>query len=627
MMWDFIKENSEVVIIIIGVIYTLICIYEKIGTIFKEKKLEFIMHDHVVRRENAPDWYDDYTCISIENKGKRSVVIKEWKIVAKNKVFIFLENEKSISPKLPYTLAVDEKVNLEILFDDMAHILNEAIAKGLIVYDEKIVFNIEDGSGKIYKIKSSEKVKWFITYHENALSNNSVKAKRLKKSILSPCNVVYMDYMNQITYLLFLKIDDMRATYVNEKTLIPNEFRWHRLENRSGADLVNQYNKTLDSLSKMDGIIGAIYKKAQNKINDPDNLKRLVSLIDAETWLGLYFDHNYRVKANVFYNGNFNHKSAAYENLLANNERERNIYAGRCFTPRPLIKAIVDVMRPSSEMKIIDPACGTGGFLLAAYDYMKKQTNVDFETKSLKIDGIFGGDINPLAVSLCTMNLYLHGIGGNIPAIKECDSLINDDGLRYDMILANPPFGKKISNIMGECEYKRKDFIEKTAHIALNFLQYIMTMLKSNGRTAVVVLDNVLFEHGAGENIRKRLLNEFNLHTILRLPIGIFYDNEVNANVLFFDAPPALDAPSVLANVHKTNNVWIYDCRTNNNLDLLKKPLIDGHLKDFVKCYCADDVSKRKESKRFRKYIYDDIIKRDRTNLDIAWLKDKSLKK
>jgi len=431
-------------------------------------------------------------------------------------------------------------------------------------------------------------------------------------TILKDAGVVYMDYVAQLTYLMFLKMDDERTTHLDETSLIPEELRWDKLKDLSGEDLEIQYNETLASLSKMGGIIGAIYTKAQNKINEPAKLKRLISLIGSETWLGLDVDV----------------KGAVYEGLLAKNATETKAGAGQYFTPRPLIKAMVDVMRPSPEMTLTDPACGTGGFLLAAYEYMRKQTNDKLEIKALKEDKISGNDITPLVVSLCTMNLYLHGIGGNVPPIKEGDSLMNAGTKRYDMILTNPPFGKKSSTkIMGEDgkfsvekdEYNREDFIATTANKQINFLQHIMTILNSHGRAAVVVPDNVLFEGGAGEKVRKRLLNEFNLHTILRLPTGIFYAQGVKANVFFFDKHPPLDKG------HRTKDIWIYDFRTNVNITLVTNPLSAAHLADFIQCYRADDVFKRVESDKFKKYTYDDIIIRDKTNLDITWLKDESL--
>lgn len=431
-------------------------------------------------------------------------------------------------------------------------------------------------------------------------------------TILRDAGVGYTDYVAQLTYLLFLKMDQEYCDNLNQPSLIPDEYRWNKLVVLDGTDLEKQYNSTLSALSKKSGIIGAIYTKAQNKISEPSKLKRLISLVSEQTWIGLDVDV----------------KGAIYEGLLQKNATETKAGAGQYFTPRPLINAMVEVMRPTPDMTILDPACGTGGFLLSAYDYMKKQTVDKTQIRALKEERLFGNDIAPLVVSLCAMNLYLHGIGGNDCPITQGDSLMSAGSERYDMVLTNPPFGKKSSTkIMGEDgsvtsekeNYQREDFIATTSNKQINFLQHIMTVLKMSGRAAVVIPDNVLFEGGAGEKVRKRLLNEFNLHTILRLPTGIFYAQGVKANVLFFDKFPPLE------NDHRTKDVWVYDFRTNVNLTLVTNSLTDEHLQDFVKCCCTDDISKRIESERFKKFTYDEIIIRDKTNLDITWLKDESL--
>lgn len=431
-------------------------------------------------------------------------------------------------------------------------------------------------------------------------------------TILKDSGVAYTDYVAQLTYLLFLKMDDECVSVLGHKSLIPQKYQWKNLKNLDGVELETAYNKALEELSKVKGIVGTIYSKAQNKIAEPAKLKRLVSLVDEQTWMGLDVDV----------------KGAIYEGLLQKNATETKAGAGQYFTPRPLINAIVEVMKPSSEDTILDPACGTGGFLLAAYDYMKKQTKDKEKLKALREEKIFGVDITPLVVSLCAMNLYLHGIGNGESPVKQGDSLMSAGEKRFDMVLTNPPFGKKsATKIMGEDgsvksekeDYQRDDFVATTSNKQINFLQHIMTVLKIGGRAAVVVPDNVLFEGGAGEKVRKKLLKDFNLHTILRLPTGIFYAQGVKANVIFFDKL------SPLENGHRTNDVWVYDFRTNVNLTLVTNSLNDKHLKDFVKCYCADDISKRTESERFKKFTYDEIIERDKTNLDISWLKDESL--
>lgn len=431
-------------------------------------------------------------------------------------------------------------------------------------------------------------------------------------TILKDSGVTYTDYVAQLTYLLFLKMDDECAKILNQKSLIPEKYQWKNLKNLDGAELEQRYNKALEDLSKTSGIVGTIYSKAQNKIAEPAKLKRLVSMVDEQTWMGLDVDV----------------KGAIYEGLLQKNATETKAGAGQYFTPRPLIKAIVEVMKPTPDDTILDPACGTGGFLLEAYNYMKKQTKDKEKLKTLREEKLFGVDISPLVVSLCAMNLYLHGIGNGESPVKQGDSLLSAGIKRYNMVLTNPPFGKKSSTkIMGEDgsvkseseEYQRDDFTATTSNKQINFLQHIMTVLNMGGRAAVVVPDNVLFEGGAGEKVRIKLLKDFNLHTILRLPTGIFYAQGVKANVIFFDKL------SPLEDGHRTNDVWVYDFRTNINLTLVTNSLNDEHLKDFVECYKKDDISKRTESERFKKFSYDEIIKRDKTNLDITWLKDESL--
>lgn len=308
---------------------------------------------------------------------------------------------------------------------------------------------------------------------------------------------------------------------------------------------------------------------------------------------------------------------------------------------------------------VADPACGTGGFFLGAYDFLTydkskhetaiKETgtpnfyhpvfyDLDKEQKEfLKFKTFYGNEIVASTRRLALMNLFLHNIGDIDSAsfISPTDSLISDDGRRFDYVLANPPFGKKSSqtftNEEGEQEkedltYNRQDFWATTSNKQLNFVQHIKTMLKTTGQAAVVVPDNVLFEGGAGETVRKRLLENTDLHTILRLPTGIFYAHGVKANVIFLDAKPASSEPW-------TKEIWYYNYRTNVHHTLKKNPLKLGDLKDFIDCYNPTNRHKREETYnidtnpdgRWRKFTYNEIISRDKTSLDIKWIKDKSL--
>ncbi|WP_301008382.1 N-6 DNA methylase, partial [Helicobacter sp. UBA3407] len=315
-----------------------------------------------------------------------------------------------------------------------------------------------------------------------------------------------------------------------------------------------------------------------------------------------------------------------YEGLLAKNATETKAGAGQYFTPRVLIDSIVGLMELKPNMEVCDPACGTGGFLLSAYEAMKAQTKDKEELKRLQNERLCGKDITPLVASLCAMNLYLHGIGGEGGIIEIGDSLSELGNRRFDRVLTNPPFGKKsATKILAENgkvksqkdEYNREDFFATTSNKQLNFLQHIMNLLKIGGKAAVVLPDNVLFEAGAGEKVRKKLLEDFNLHTILRLPTGIFYAQGVKANVIFFD--------KVATSEDSTQKVWVYDMRTNMNLSLVTSPLSAEHLREFESCFCVGAMENRKESERFRLFGIGEIKKRDKMNLDIFWLKDESL--
>jgi len=431
--------------------------------------------------------------------------------------------------------------------------------------------------------------------------------------VLRDEGVSYGDYLEQLTYLVFLKMaDEQTKPPFNKPSSIPKGLDWQSLLEKSGEALEAHYRHILETLGKERGMLGVIFKKSENKIRDPAKLRRLIELINAETWVGLDID----VKGEI------------YEGLLQKNAEDIKSGAGQYFTPRPLIKAIVEVMRPEPGMTICDPACGTGGFLIAAYEYITKNYPLDKEQKKfLKFNTFKGKDIVPDVVRLCTMNLYLHGIGGNGSPIEEGDSLISDPGERFDMVLTNPPFGKKSSITIVDEEgktdresltYERPDFWATTSNKQLNFLQHVKTLLKINGRAAIVVPDNVLFEGGAGETVRRKLLAQFDVHTLLRLPTGIFYKPGVKANVLFFDRKPAREKPW-------TEKLWIYDFRTNMHFTLKENPLRYEDLQDFIKCYNPENRFNRKETERFRAFTYDELMQRDKVNLDIFWLKDESL--
>lgn len=429
--------------------------------------------------------------------------------------------------------------------------------------------------------------------------------------------VSYGDYVEQLTYLLFLKMaDEYSKPPYNRDIQIPKKLNWESLQNKSGAELEAHYIKILNELGKEKGMIGEIFFKAQNKIQDPAKLYKLIQLIDDENWVILGAD----VKGDI------------YEGLLEKNAEDTKSGAGQYFTPRALIKAMVECIRPEPKKTIADPACGTGGFFLAAYDFIsdEKKFKLDKSEKEfLKFKTFAGWEIVPNTARLCLMNLYLHNIGdlNSKPPIERADSLLVSPTTKFDYVLTNPPFGKKssmtITNEDGTqskdtLTYERQDFWTTTSNKQLNFIQHVRSMLKADGKAAVVVPDNVLFEGGAGETVRKRLLESTDVHTILRLPTGIFYAQGVKANVIFFDNKPAAKTPW-------TKEVWIYDLRTNIHFTLKTQQMKYDDLKDFVECYNPQNRFKRKETERFKKFSYDEIIARDKTNLDIFWLKDESL--
>lgn len=415
---------------------------------------------------------------------------------------------------------------------------------------------------------------------------------------LSGQGIGFTDYITQLTYLLFLKMDDENVQTFGEDSAIPEGYRWADLIDLDGLDLVKQYEDTLKELSGQDNLIGTIYTKAQNKIDKPVYLKKVITLINEESWLVMDGDV----------------KGAIYESILEKNGQDKKSGAGQYFTPRSLIQAMVDVACPQIGETVCDPACGTGGFLLAAYDYMKPQSSDKAKQDFLRNNALHGYDNTALVVTLASMNLYLHGIGTDRSPIICQDSLEKAPSTLVDVILANPPFGTRPA---GSVEIDRQDFYVETKNNQLNFLQHMMVMLKNGGRAAVVLPDNVLFEGGAGETIRKELLKNFNLHTILRLPTGIFYAQGVKANVLFFTKGTP------------TKDIWFFDYRTGVKHTLATNPMLRHHLDEFVECYKADNINARTETYnaetnpngRWRKYDVDEVMKRDKTSLDISWIK------
>ena len=450
------------------------------------------------------------------------------------------------------------------------------------------------------------------------------ETKQLVDKLWNFCNLLRddgvstIDYTEQLTYLLFLKMAHERETRpLNPETIVPADCSWQRLLDTDGDELEVTYRTILETLAKQSGTLGVIFRKAQNKIQDPAKLKRLiVDFIDKENWSATGVDI----------------KGDAYEGLLAKGAEDIKSGAGQYFTPRALISAMVDCVQPTVADTVVDPACGTGGFLLAAYEYAARDAEnlTPHEKEHLREGFVHGVELVDGTARLAAMNMLLHGMtraDGPSP-IDVKDALTADPGDRWSVVLANPPFGtKSATKMIGEdgktttsnLEIVRDDFWVTTANKQLNFVQHIKTILNINGRAGVVLPDNVLFEGGAGETLRKRLLKEFDVHTLVRLPTGIFYAGGVKANVLFFDKRPASDTPW-------TEKLWVYDLRINQHFTMKQNPLRRKHLDEFVECYKPGRPrGERVESERFKAFTYDELMARDKANLDLVWLKDDSI--
>jgi len=449
-------------------------------------------------------------------------------------------------------------------------------------------------------------------------------ARRLVDKIWSYAHVLrddgvgVIEYTEQLTYLLFLKMAHERATRkLKPEQIVPEQYSWQRLLDAEGAALETEYTLILQGLGRQPGTLGTIFRKAQNRIQDPAKLKRLIhDLIDKEQWS----------RAGTDINGD------AYESLLAKGASDKGSGAGQYFTPRAVIAAMVDCVQPTVADSVVDPACGTGGFLLGAHEYASRgaESMTPPEREHLRTGFVHGTELVDGTARLAAMNLLLHGIGeaNGESLIEVKNSLAADPGKRWSVVLANPPFGTKSSLTMVGADgreatddraVERQDFVVTTSNKQLNFLQHIMTILDINGRAAVVLPDNVLFEGGAGETLRRRLLNDFDLHTLLRLPTGLFYAQGVKANVLFFDKKPASETPW-------TSKLWVYDLRTNQHFTLKQNPLTRAHLDDFVDSYAAGKPrDERVETDLFKPFTYEELVARDKVNLDITWLRDESL--
>lgn len=432
-------------------------------------------------------------------------------------------------------------------------------------------------------------------------TNTKSESALLKKvwdiaGVMAAAGVGFTDYITQFTYILFLKMDDEKEA-LGLGSSIPDGYKWKDIVVLNGTDLVDKYEEILSELAKDSGLIGTIFTKASNKIDSPVHLAKIIEMVSNENWYMM--------------EGDF--KGAIYESILEKNGQDKKSGAGQYFTPRPLIKAIVDVIDPKIGETVADPACGTGGFLLSAFEHMKPQSKEISKQRFLKNNALFGADNTPLVVTLASMNLYLHDIGtANSPIVCQ-DSLIDKSERMYDVILANPPFGIRPQGSVNVHD-NRPEFI-KTSDNQVNFLQHIMSIVKTGGRVGVVLPDNVLTDGNATAKVREKLLKDFNLHTILRLPTGIFYANGVKTNVLFFEKGKP------------TKDIWVYDYRTGIKHTLVTKPLRREHLDDFVNCYCSGHIEDRKETYsednpngRWKRFTEKEVYSSEQLKLDFKWL-------
>ena len=407
--------------------------------------------------------------------------------------------------------------------------------------------------------------------------------------------VDYGDYIEQLTYLLFLKMAEERGAE------IPAKCDWKTLKTLSGTALTDHYADILRKLREAGGLLADIFTQAVPRFNNPVNLKRVIAMIDEEDWSAMDVDV----------------KGAAFEGLLEKAASEGKKGAGQYFTPRPLIQSICRVMKPDPrgrpEFKIADPACGTGGFLVCAYEWLVGETKGILdraEAKRIKTKTYYGQDLVARPRRLALMNLFLHGVE---PHIYLGDTIYEPDrGERYDAVLTNPPFGTKGANQAPD----RDDFTIETSNKQLNFVQHVVGALKPGGRAAMVLPDNCLFEGKAGE-VFELLMQDCNLHTVLRLPRGTFtpYSQGVKANVIFFQKGPPTAA------------TWIFDARSNvPGITKKDRPLTDRHFAEFEKAYGKDPdgQARRKAGERFRSFDLAEIKERG-YKLDIGWIKDDSL--
>ena len=426
---------------------------------------------------------------------------------------------------------------------------------------------------------------------------------------LSDSGLTWGDYAEQLTFLIFLKMDyEYTQEPYNKKSKIQSDYNWDSLLGKSGTKLEKHYQKTLDYLGKQKGLTGKIFRKSQNDFKKPAILEQLIKKINKKNWLGL----------------DVKDKGRLYDTILEKHAQTMKTDSAEFPTPRVLARAIINVLKPKPSQIIHDPACGTGGFFIIFHNYIIKNFKLDREQKiKLKKEIFTGTDISDGQVRFCLMNLIMHGITEEEKIIESADSLTKENPDKFRFVLVDPPFGKKATTGTQEKEtYERQDFWVTTSDKHLNFLQHAKSLLKINGQAAVLVPDNILFASN-GETVRKNLMKYCDLHTILRLPTGILHKPNSKTNILFFDRKPARTDEKPW-----TSKIWFYDLRTDNHFTPKKNPIQDSDFDDFIKCFKSDNILNRRKSKRFRAFSYNKIKKSENTSLDVQpWIEDEEIEK
>ena len=418
-------------------------------------------------------------------------------------------------------------------------------------------------------------------------------------NVLRDDGITYHQYLNELTFILFLKM----AEETDNEADILEGYRWGDLKSKEGIELSTFYRELLLKLgTEGEGRVQKIYNNAQTSINEPANLAKIIKNIDELDW----FDARQEGLGEL------------YEGLLEKNASEKKSGAGQYFTPRPLINVMVRLLDPKIGERINDPACGTYGFMIAAHEYIKTQYDLfelnDAQLKHLKTEQYSGCELVSDTHRMAMMNAFLHGMGGNI-SLGDSLSSHGEAISNIDIVLANPPFGTK----KGGERPTRSDLVYPSSNKQLNFLQAIYRSLHQRGgaRAAVVLPDNVLFEDGDGQKIRQDLLEKCNLHTILRLPTGIFYAQGVKTNVLFFERGKTDKA--------NTQEVWYYDLRTNMPKFGKRTPFTEKHFEGFEVAYTATDRTQIKDE-RFNVVTLAEIAQKN-YSLDLGLIADNSIVK